>query len=168
MFFYSEWDILYILVPILIGMITSASVRSAITKYSKVFSARRINAEDAVQIMLQRNGAPHVRVERIGGTLSDHFDPRCNTIRLSEGIYGSNSIAAIGVAAHEAGHASQHAHGYVPIKVRSAIAPAVNIASRIAFPLAIFGLFFELAGMAWRGAVCGSGTFYTYYAPGGT
>jgi len=153
MFFYSEWDLLFILVPMIIGMLASAGVRSTFSKYSQVFSNRKITAEAAAQMILQRNGVSGVRIERTAGVLSDHFDPKTNTIRLSEGIYGSTSVAAIGVAAHEAGHAAQYAKGYVPIKLRNAIVPAVNIASHLAFPLALFGLFLEFMGLVWVGVI---------------
>ena len=98
-------------------------------------------------MILDRNGQQNVRVERVGGSLTDHYDPRDNTIRLSESVYDSTSCAAIGVAAHEAGHAAQHAKGYVPIKIRNALVPVANLASRLAVPLVLLGFIMELGGL---------------------
>jgi len=108
---------------------------------SIVFSVRGLTGAQAAQSVLNHYGITNVRVEPVGGTLSDHFDPRSNVIRLSEGVFASNSIAAIGIACHEAGHAAQHNENYVPIKIRNAILPVTNIGSALGIPLAILGYF---------------------------
>ena len=98
---------------------------------------------DAARRILDMNGLQNVAIEHIAGNLTDHYDPRSNTVRLSDSVYGSSSVAAIGVAAHEVGHAVQHAVGYTPIKVRNAIVPVVNLCSQLAMPLFILGLIFS-------------------------
>jgi Zn-dependent membrane protease YugP len=109
--------------------------------------------------VLDANGLYNVRIERIHGNLTDHFDPRSNVIRLSDSVYGSSSASAIGVAAHEAGHAVQYANGYAPLKIRNAIIPVTNIGSRLAMPLLLLGLIFAGAGtqfvsIAYLGVAC--------------
>lgn len=138
---------MYVLVPMVIAMLASASVKGTFNKYSEYKSGRGITAARATEDILRINGLQNVRVERIEGELTDHFDPKSNVIRLSQSVYDSTSVAAIGVAAHEAGHAVQYARGYSPIKVRNAIAPVANISSRIAFPVAVLGLFMGIPGL---------------------
>ncbi|MBQ2963304.1 MAG: zinc metallopeptidase [Clostridia bacterium] len=139
------WDKYYFLlvVPMLIlSLVAQVMVKSAFTKQSKVLSARGLTGEQAAARVLYHYGITDVRIERSpSGTLSDHFDPKSNVIRLSDGVYASTSVAAIGIACHEAGHAAQHAQGYVPIKIRNAILPVCNIGSKLGLPLAIIGYF---------------------------
>ena len=139
------WDKYYVLlvVPMLIlSLVAQVMVKSAFAKQSKVLSARGLTGEQAAARVLYHYGIPDVRIEHsTSGTLSDHFDPKSNVIRLSDGVYGSSSVAAIGIACHEAGHAAQHAQGYVPIKIRNAILPACNIGSKLGLPLAVIGYF---------------------------
>ncbi|MBO5059686.1 MAG: zinc metallopeptidase [Clostridia bacterium] len=156
MFFYDPTYILVIL-GFLFATIASTGVQSAFRKYSEVKSYRRYTGADAARKILDDNGLYNIRVEHISGNLSDHYDPTANVIRLSDSTYASDSVAAIGVAAHEAGHAVQHAVGYVPIKVRNAIVPVVNICSTLSMPLFIIGLLLGAAGLANIGIILFSG-----------
>ena len=147
-YFYGfDWTYLYIVLPCLIlAMLASAKVNSTFRRYSKQISMRHITGKDAAMRVLQANGITNVRVERISGNLTDHFDPKSNVIRLSDSVYDNASTAAIGVACHEAGHAVQYAQQYFPIKVRSAIIPITNIGSRLAMPLILLGVLFGVGG----------------------
>lgn len=147
-YFYGfDWTYLYIVLPCLIlAMLASAKVNSTFRRYSKQISMRHITGKDAAMRVLQANGVTNVRVERISGNLTDHFDPKSNVIRLSDSVYDNTSTAAIGVACHEAGHAVQYAQEYFPIKVRSAIIPITNIGSRLAMPLILLGVLFGVGG----------------------
>ena len=147
-FFYGfDWTYLYIVLPCLIlAMLASAKVNSTFRRYSKQISMRHITGKDAAMRVLQANGVTNVRVERISGNLTDHFDPKSNVIRLSDSVYDNTSTAAIGVACHEAGHAVQYAQQYFPIKIRSAIIPITNIGSRLAMPLILLGVLFGVGG----------------------
>ena len=116
-------------------------VNSTFNKYAKVYNRRGLTGAEAARRVLDANGLYHVTVERVHGRLTDHYDPKANVIRLSDTVYGSTGIAAVGVAAHEAGHAVQHAQGYVPIKVRAAIIPLTRFGSFLAMPLFLIGIF---------------------------
>lgn len=139
---YYGFDSGYVLVLIaaIFSMIASFKVNSTFKKYSDKLTGRNITAEQAARKILDSNGLQHVRIEGIAGNLTDHFDPKANVIRLSDSVRHSTSVAAVGVAAHEAGHAVQHATGYVPIKVRGALVPVANIGSTIGPYLIILGL----------------------------
>ena len=140
--FYIDWTYWVFVIPcLIISAICSANVNSTFSKYSKIQNSRGITGAQAAQRVLQSNGVTGVRVEMVSGHLSDHFDPRTNVIRLSESVYNSTTVAAVGVASHEAGHAVQHAQGYVPNKIRGAIVPIVNIGSRLGWILVLIGLF---------------------------
>ena len=133
-----------ILIPGLIfGLIAQALVNSTFAKYSRVGNSRRITGKDAARMILDGNGLYNVRIEHIPGQLTDHYDPAANVIRLSDSVYSSDSVAAVGVAAHEAGHAVQYAVGYSPIKIRSAIIPMTRIGSGLSTPLVLLGLLFS-------------------------
>ncbi len=137
----------------------SIRVNTTFKKYSSVRPASGITGAEAARRVLDANGLYNVRIERIAGNLTDHFDPRSNVIRLSDSVYGSSSASAIGVAAHEAGHAVQYANGYAPLKIRNAIIPVTNIGSRLAMPLILLGLLFAGAGtqfisIAYVGVAC--------------
>lgn len=136
------YDPTYILViPALIfAFIAQTLVKSTFKKYSNVYSVRGLTAADTARKILDENGLYDVRVERVSGELTDHYDPTVNVIRLSDSVYGSTSVAAIGVAAHESGHAIQHVVGYVPINIRNAILPFAQIGSQLAMPLVLIGL----------------------------
>ena len=142
-----DWTYLVIVLPcIILSMIASSSVNSTFNKYSKVNSARHLTGAEAAHRVLSANGIRGVRIERISGNLTDHYDPKTNVIRLSDSVYGSTSVAAIGVAAHEAGHAVQYAQNYGPIKLRAAIIPVTNFGSKIAMPLILAGILLSFLG----------------------
>ena len=156
MFFYDPTYFL-VIIGFIFAAIASSGVQSAFNKYSKVKSYRGYTGADAARKILDGNGLYDVKIEHISGNLSDHFDPRANVIRLSDATYADTSVAAIGVAAHEAGHAVQHAVGYAPIKLRNAIVPAVNIASGLSMPLFLIGLIFALPAITNLGIILFSG-----------
>lgn len=137
------FDPLYFLVIIMfvLALLAQWRVKRTYSKYSRVVSSRGLTAERAVQMVLNHYGVTGVQITRIRGHLTDNFNPSTNIISLSESVYGSTSIAAIGVACHEAGHAVQHAVGYVPIKLRNSVVPACNIGSALGLPIAFVGLF---------------------------
>lgn len=139
---------------IIFSLWASASVKSTFNRYSKVHSYRRITGAEAAQRVLSANGVRGVQIQRVAGNLTDHYDPRTNVIRLSDSVYNSTSVAAIGVACHEAGHAVQYAHSYAPIKLRAAIIPLTNFGSRLAMPLILLGILLSALGNA--------GTFFVY------
>lgn len=138
---YFDWTYFFIVLPaMLFAMIASAGVNSTFAKYSKQYSSRGVTGAQAARLVLDRNGLQNIPIEQIPGKLSDHYDPRANVIRLSSDVYNGTSTASIGVACHEVGHAIQHATGYTPIKIRSAIVPITNIGSKLAVPLIIIGI----------------------------
>lgn len=142
-----DWTYLVILIPcVLLSLWASANVNSTFKRYSKQFSSRRITGAQAAQRVLSAGGVTGVRIERVSGNLTDHFDPRTKVIRLSDGVYDDTSTAAIGVACHEAGHAVQYAHSYFPIKLRAAIIPITNIGSKLAMPLILLGVLLSTFG----------------------
>ena len=124
----------------LICMAASANVSHTYRKYSSMGTARGLASQEVAAQMLREAGITDVRIERIAGNLTDHYDPRNKVLRLSDSVYGSSSVAAVGVAAHECGHAIQHKVGYVPIKIRNAIVPVVNLGSKLSWPVIILGL----------------------------
>ena len=136
------WDsTIIILIPaIIFSIIAQIMVKSAFSEYSKVRNSRGLTGADAAREILDRNGLTNVRIEHISGSLTDHYDPKANVIRLSDDVYGSATVAAVGVAAHEAGHAVQYAEGYYPIKIRNAIIPVTRFGSSLSTPLVILGL----------------------------
>ena len=143
--FYGFYDPTYILVVIglAICLLASAKMRSTFNRYSRVRNHSGLTGRDAAEQILRRAGIYDVRVEHVGGNLTDHYDPRSKVLRLSDATYGSTSVAALGVAAHECGHAIQHDTGYVPLQVRSALVPVVNFGSSIAWILIAIGLIFN-------------------------
>jgi Zn-dependent membrane protease YugP len=142
-----DWTYLVLVLPCLIlAMWASSNVNSTFKEYSNQLSLRGITGAEAAQRVLRHNGVTGVRIERVSGNLTDHYDPRTNVIRLSDSVYSSTSTAAIGVAAHEAGHAVQYAQNYGPIKLRAAIIPITNIGSRLAMPLILAGILFSAFG----------------------
>lgn len=149
MFYYYGYDWTYIVLVlpfIILSLLASASVKSTFKKYSSQFSRRGLTGAQAADQVLRANGVYNVRIERIPGDLTDHFDPKTNVIRLSDSVCDSSSVAAIGVACHEAGHAVQYAQGYGPIQLRAAIIPITNIGSKLAMPLILLGLLLEFLG----------------------
>ena len=143
------YDMLYILPALILTLIASMAVKTTYARYAKVHSASGITASAAAWRILDANGLSHIRIESIAGNLTDHFDPQAGVIRLSDTVRDSTSIAAIGVAAHECGHAIQYAKQYAPIRIRAAIIPATSISSRLAVPLVLIGsvLSFYARGM---------------------
>lgn len=141
-FFYGfDWTYLVLVLPcVILSLWASSNVNGTFKRYSKQYAVRGITGAQAAQRVLSANGVTGVRIQRVSGHLSDHFDPKTNIIRLSDSVYGSTSTAAIGVACHEAGHAVQYAVGYAPIKLRAAIIPITNIGSKLAMPLILLGL----------------------------
>lgn len=136
-----DYYYLILVVPaIILSMLAQAKVSSTFSKYSKRGSMSGITGAEAARKILDSNGLSHIRIERISGNLTDHYDPKNNVIRLSDGVYDKPTIAAAGVAAHEAGHAVQHSVGYAPIKWRNAVLPVASIGSQVAIPLAFLGL----------------------------
>lgn len=142
-----DWTYLVLVLPCLIlSLWASSSVKSTFKRYSTQYSMRGITGADAAMRVLRNNGVHNVRIERIAGELTDHFDPKTNVIRLSDGVYDSTSTAAIGVACHEAGHAVQYATHYAPIKLRAAIIPITNFGSKLAMPLILLGVLLSFMG----------------------
>jgi len=144
--FYYDWTYILMLPGLLLGLWAQSKVNSAYQKYSRVAASSGIPAAQAAQALLLRNGNSKVKVEKVAGQLTDHYDPKVNVIRLSDEVYNSTSVAAIGVACHEAGHAVQYAQKYGPITLRAAIIPITNIGSKLAMPLILLGLLLELFG----------------------
>ncbi len=155
-----DWTYVVLVLPwVILSMIASSNVNATFKRYSKVYSARRITGAQAAQRVLSANGVTGVQIQRVSGNLTDHYDPKANVIRLSDSVYDSSSVAAIGVACHEAGHAVQYAQHYAPIKLRSAIIPVTNIGSKLAMPLILIGLVLSFGetlsyGFVYAGIAC--------------
>ncbi len=147
MFYFDTGYLIFVLPAIIIAMIAQSNVSSTFNKYSKVINTRGITGAEVAQKILNLYGIYDVTVERVSGNLTDHFDPRTKVIRLSDSVYSSTSVAALGVAAHETGHAIQHNIGYLPIKMRNAVLPVANIGSSLAFPLVIMGIIFSFSAL---------------------
>ena len=137
--FYYDWTILIVLPALIVSIIAQAKVSSAYKKYA-AYSTRNVTGYAAARAILDSNGLSHVAIERVRGHLTDHYDPKTNVIRLSDSVYDAANVAAVGVAAHEAGHAVQYAFGYAPIKLRMAIIPVTRFGSMMAVPLFMIGL----------------------------
>ncbi len=136
--------LVFAIIPFLLGMYAQFKIKSAYNKYSSVRTKTGISGSEAARKMLDEHGLTDIRIEKVNGTLTDHYSPSERTLRLSDGVYNSNSIAAVGVACHEAGHAYQHSENYAPLKLRTAIVPMVNIGSHLGLILFMLGL--ALAG----------------------
>ena len=142
-----DWTYITLVLPcLLLSLWASANINSTFKKYAQQFSIRRLTGAEAAQRVLAANGVRGVRIDRVSGNLTDHFDPKTNVIRLSDNVYNSTSTAAIGVACHEAGHAVQYAQNYGPIKLRAAIIPITNFGSKIAMPLILIGVLLSALG----------------------
>lgn len=152
--FYYGFDIYYvvlILPALLVAIWAQYRVNSTFSQFSQVRNARGLTGAQAARMILDRNGLTQVAVERVAGRLTDHYDPKSNVIRLSQGVYDSDSVAAVGVAAHEAGHAVQYAQNYFPIRIRSAMIPVTRIGSWLSFPLLLLGILFSFQGLIQAG-----------------
>ena len=152
--FYWDWTMIFVIPGLLLGLWAQMRVSSAFKKYSAVHAHNGMSAEEVARSMLNRSGCGEVSVRTVSGNLTDHYDPRNNTLRLSDGVYGSTSVAAIGVAAHECGHAMQQHEGYAPLKLRSALVPVVNLGSNLYFPIFLLGLLFSWEPLIYVGIAC--------------
>lgn len=142
-YYIDSYYLIFVVPAIILSMIAQSRVNSAFNKYSKVRTRRNVTGADAARAVLEANGVTDVQIERVSGKLTDHYDPRTNVIRLSDSVYDTPSVAAVGVAAHEAGHAVQYAYGYGPIRLRAAIIPVTQVGSSLAVPLIFMGFFFD-------------------------
>ena len=143
--YYFDPTYILIIIAAIISLIAQWRVNSAFSKYSRVASMSGMTGAQAARMILQSNGINDVSVQRISGKLTDHYNPSTKVLNLSESVYGSTSVAAIGVAAHECGHAIQHARGYAPLSLRSLMVPLANIGSRLSMPLILLGLIFSFS-----------------------
>ncbi len=135
-------ELILIYLPLILCVAASINVNSTYNKYSKIYNSRRLTGEQVARQILDANGLHDVRVEHVSGKLSDHFDPRSNVVRLSDSVFGETSVAALGVAAHECGHAIQHAQDYTPVKLRTALVPVTNLCSYGWYIIFMLGLLF--------------------------
>ncbi len=140
-FFFDYYYIILVIPAMILAVWAQVKVKSTYNKFEKVGNTRRITGAYAAQAVLTHYGITDVRIEQVSGKLSDHYDPKAKVIRLSTAVYGGSSIAAVGIACHEAGHAAQHAENYAPIKIRNSLVPVCNIGSSLGIPLAILGYF---------------------------
>ena len=151
--YYFDPTYVLIIIAFMLSMFASFGVKSTFSKYSNVRNAKGMTGCGAARTILDRNGLYNIRIEHVAGDLTDHYDPRADVIRLSDATYNSSSVAAVGVAAHEAGHAIQHAVGYKPIKMRNAFVPAANIGSWLSMPLFVLGLILANDHLALTGVI---------------
>lgn len=152
--FYWDWTMILVIPGLLLGLWAQMRVSSAFRKYSAVHARSGMSAEDVARSMLNQAGCVNVSIRSVSGNLTDHYDPRNNTLRLSDGVYGSSSVAAIGIAAHECGHAMQQHEGYAPLVLRSALVPVVNLGSNLYFPIFLLGLLFSWEPLIYVGIAC--------------
>lgn len=152
--FYWDWTMILVIPGLLLGLWAQMRVSSAFRKYSAVHARSGMSAEDVARSMLNQAGCGNVSIRTVSGNLTDHYDPRNNTLRLSDGVYGSSSVAAIGIAAHECGHAMQQHEGYAPLMLRSALVPVVNLGSNLYFPIFLLGLLFSWEPLIYVGIAC--------------
>lgn len=144
----------FIMIPVfLFALFCQFKVKSAFNKYSKIANRRGMTGSDAAYQLLRLNGITDVRIKKIGGSLTDYYDPRAKEICLSQDVFDSRSVAAIGVACHEAGHACQHAQGYAPLKIRNAVIPVTRIGSFLGIPLALIGMFLYSDPLIYAGLI---------------
>jgi len=149
-----DWTYLVMVVPFFIlTLIAQFYVKSTFNKYNQIRSMSGMTGAQAARRILDANGLQGIRVIPVGGTLTDNYSPKENVIRLSESTFASPSVAAVGVAAHEAGHALQYAQGYAPVRLRSAILPVCSIGSNLAWPLIMIGWFINFTGLVWIGII---------------
>jgi len=152
MFFSGYW-LIFALPGLILGLWARSRVRGAFNKYSKVQTARNVTGAQVARTLLDSNGLHNVQIEKSRGLLSDHYDPRAKVLRLSSEVYQTPSVAAAGIAAHEMGHALQHASGYFPLQIRSAIVPVAQFGSTLAPWLFIAGFLLQLTTLAWVGVI---------------
>ena len=144
----------FLMIPVIIfAFICQIKVQSNYKKYGKIRNMRNLTGADAAYQLLLMNGITDVRIKRISGNLTDHYNPKTKEICLSEGVFNSNSIAAVGIACHEAGHACQHAQGYFPLKIRNFIIPVTRFGSNLGIPLALIGIIFNWQPLLYIGII---------------
>ncbi len=153
-FYYYDWTMILVIPGLLLGLYAQFKVKSTFDRYSRVRTRSGLTAEEAARMLLNRGGSANVTISRVNGSLTDHYDPRSNTLRLSDSVYGSDSVAAVGVAAHECGHALQEHDGYGLLKLRSALVPVVNIGSSLYLPIFMAGLLFSWEPLQTVGILC--------------
>ena len=153
MFFFDPRYLLFMIPGVIVMGLAQWKLRSAFARYSQVPNSRRLTGAQAAELVMRSAGVYDVGIEPIPGELTDHFDPRAKVLRLSEPIYGSTSLAAMAVAAHEAGHAVQQHVGYAPLVARTGLVPVVNIGSSLGWIAILAGLFLQLTGLAWVGVL---------------
>lgn len=146
-----DWTYILLIVAFIFSVVASVKVKTTFSKYSKLASKRGITAEQAVQMVLQANGVYDVGISRVSGDLTDNYNPKTNVISLSDSVYGKSSIAAIGVACHEAGHAVQYAKDYSPAKLRLSMVPVTNISSTFSMVILMLGFVLGFMGLIWVG-----------------
>lgn len=146
--FFDTTYLIFVLPAVILAFYAQTKVSTTFNKYSKVGNRRGYTAFDVARKILDKNGLYNVQIERVGGNLTDHFDPKTNVVRLSDATYNSTSVAAIGVAAHEVGHAVQHAEHYMPIRLRNSIVPVVQFSSYLAWPLVLIGILVGSSNLA--------------------
>ena len=159
---YYYFDPLYVglvLVSLAIMVAAQIGVKSSYAKYARIANSRGLTGRDAAELVLRSGGVTDVQIASVSGRLTDHYDPRQKVIRLSEGVYGANTIAAVGIAADEAGHALQHAQGYSPLKLRNAIIPLSNYGPSIGILLLVIGAMLNFEGLIWAGLILFSFAF---------
>lgn len=147
MYYYYDPTYVLVIIGAVICMIASANVNRTFNKYSHVGNSRHLTAEQVAQQILREAGLTNIPIERVSGNLTDHYDPRGKVLRLSDNVYGSTSVAAVGVAAHECGHAIQDQVDYVPIRIRNSIVPVVNLGSKLSWPIILLGIVFDMANL---------------------
>lgn len=140
--FWGDWTVLVLIPAMIFAFWAQINVQTTFNRFRQVRNRRGLTAADVARRILDANGLNYVQIQRVSGELTDHYDPRAQVVRLSDSVYDSTSVAAIGVAAHEVGHACQHAEDYVPLRIRSAIIPMTRIGSMLAMPVFILGLLF--------------------------
>jgi len=143
--------LLFMLPTIVLMLWAQHRVKSTFKKYSEVPNQRRMSGAEAARYILDSHGLSNVPVEPVAGELTDHYDPRSRTLRLSQPVYNGRSVAALGIAAHESGHALQHAQGYVPLQIRGALVPVASIGSNLGWIMVLAGIILQITGIAWLG-----------------
>lgn len=153
-YFYYDWTMFLVIPGLLLGLYAQFKVKSTFDRYSRVRTKSGLTAEAAARMLLSRGGSTNVTISRVNGSLTDHYDPSSKTLRLSDSVYGSDSVAAVGVAAHECGHALQEHDGYGLLKLRTALVPVVNIGSSLYLPIFMAGLLFSWEPLQMVGILC--------------
>lgn len=146
-------EIIYIFIPMVLMFISQSYINSTYAKYKAVKSKKDLTGFDVTKSILDKNNIKDIKIEKVSGTLTDHFDPKNKVIRLSEEVYSGNSIAALSIAAHEVGHVIQHKKGYIPIKIRGALVPVVNFSSKIGYVIFVIGITSALLNLVYVGLV---------------